>query len=148
MIVVTIVIILAGIGVPYYLRYMQEGRKAEAYAVLDAAIAGSRVYYLKNRTYENSTFETWNADDDVDHSNYFTYSLSGLSDAGYTARATVEGTWGPAGATITWTMDSAKRPSAPGLICNHISAISASLVRTGSMIINLAPSFFAERMDS
>lgn len=107
MVVVIIVAILAGISVPLYQKYVQEGKKAEAYAVLDSAVAGAKVYFHRNRTYVGGTLTAWRAQDDVDNADYFTYSISNLTATGFTATATLTGGWGPAGATITWTQTGA-----------------------------------------
>ncbi len=99
--------ILAGIAVPFYMGYVQQGKKAEALAVMNTAVAGGKIYFLKNRTYENSTFALWLAQDDVDHSDNFTYALSSVSGTGFKIVATEEGDWAPNGATITWEMSGA-----------------------------------------
>ena len=103
MVVVIIVLVLAGIAVPVYIHYIQEGKKSEAYAVIDSIVSGALVYFQKNDTYTGGTVDNWLARDDVDNATYFTYVVSGQSDAGFTAQATVTGNWGPSGATVTWT---------------------------------------------
>jgi prepilin-type N-terminal cleavage/methylation domain-containing protein len=107
MVVVIIVLVLAGIAVPVYIHYIQEGKKSEGYATLDAVTNGALVYFQKHNTYAGGTLALFLAQDDVDNSTYFTYSLSGLGPTGFTATATVNGTWGPTGATITWTQSGA-----------------------------------------
>ena len=103
MVVVIIVLVLAGIAVPVYIHYIQEGKKSEAYATIDAIVSGGLVYFQKNSTFTGGTLANFLAADDVGNATYFTYALSNLSDAGFTATATVTGNWGPAGATVTWT---------------------------------------------
>jgi prepilin-type N-terminal cleavage/methylation domain-containing protein len=107
MVVVIIVLVLAGIAVPVYIHYIQEGKKSEAYAVIDSIVSGALVYFQKNDTYAGGTIDNWLARDDVDNATYFTYALSGQAATGFTATATVTGGWGPAGATITWTQSGA-----------------------------------------
>jgi prepilin-type N-terminal cleavage/methylation domain-containing protein len=107
MVVVIIVLVLAGIAVPVYIHYIQEGKKSEAYAVIDSAVSGALVYFQKNDTYSGGTFALWLAVDDVGNAQYFSYAISGASDTGFTITATVSGTWGPTGATITWTQTGA-----------------------------------------
>jgi prepilin-type N-terminal cleavage/methylation domain-containing protein len=107
MVVVIIVLVLAGIAVPVYIHYIQEGKKSEAYAVIDSAVSGALVYFQKNDTYTGGTFQNWLAADDVGNAVYFSYQISGASDTGFTITATVSGGWGPAGATITWTQTGA-----------------------------------------
>ena len=103
MVVVIIVLVLAGIAVPVYIHYIQEGKKSEAYATIDAIVSGGLVYFQKNSTFTGGTLTNFLAADDVGNASYFTYALSNLSDAGFTGTATVTGNWGPAGATVTWT---------------------------------------------
>lgn len=103
MVVVIIVLVLAGIAVPVYIHYIMEGKKSEAYATIDSVVSGALVYFQKNDTYVGGTFTKFLAQDDVDNATYFTYALSDLAATGFTVTATVSGTWGPAGATITWT---------------------------------------------
>lgn len=107
MVVVIIVGILAGVSVPLYQMYVRNGKKAEAYAVLDTIAAGAKIYFHRNRTYVGGTLQAWRAQDDVDNADYFTYTISNLSTTGFTATATLTGGWGPAGATITWTQSNA-----------------------------------------
>jgi prepilin-type N-terminal cleavage/methylation domain-containing protein len=107
MVVVIIVLVLAGIAVPVYIHYIQEGKKSEAYATIDAIVSGGLVYFQKNGTYAGGTIDNFLARDDVDNATYFNYALSGLGPTGFVATATVDNTpphdWGPTGATITWT---------------------------------------------
>jgi prepilin-type N-terminal cleavage/methylation domain-containing protein len=106
MVVVIIVLVLAGIAVPVYIHYIQEGKKSEGYATTDAIVSGGLVYFQKNGTYAGGTIDNFLAADDVGNATYFTYALSNQTDAGFTVTATVDNTqddWGPAGATITWT---------------------------------------------
>ena len=102
-IVLVIITIMSGIAVPYYMSYMREGKKTEAYAVMDAIVAGGRVYFLKNRTYVGGTFPKWLAQDDVDNANYFTFALSDLDAEGFVVTATADGEWAPDNARIIWT---------------------------------------------
>ena len=102
MVVVIIVLVLAGIAVPVYMHYIQEGKKSEAYAVMDSVISGALVYFQKNNTYAGAGFDDFLAQDDVDNATYFTYALSNQSATSFTITATVNGSWGPNGATITY----------------------------------------------
>jgi len=105
MVVVIIVMVLAGIAVPVYMHYVREGKKSEAYAVMDAAIAGAKVYYQRHETYDFAD-DDWVAvlaEDDVDNAVYFTYSIT--ADAGgngFEMTATELGTWAPDGAYIEY----------------------------------------------
>ncbi|MBD3368114.1 MAG: prepilin-type N-terminal cleavage/methylation domain-containing protein [Candidatus Eisenbacteria bacterium] len=103
MVVVIIVLVLAGIAVPVYMHYIQEGKKSEAYAVIDSVTSGALVYFQKNNTYAGADFDDFLAQDDVDNATYFSYALSDQDANGFTVTATVNGTWGPEGATIVWT---------------------------------------------
>ncbi len=77
MVVVIIVLVLAGIAVPVYIHYIQEGKKSEAYAVIDSIVSGALVYFQKNNTYAGGTIANFLAADDVGNAQYFTYALSG-----------------------------------------------------------------------
>lgn len=104
MVVVIIVMVLAGIAVPVYMHYVREGKKSEAYAVMDAAIAGAKVYFQRNETYDFAD-DDWVAvlaADDVGNAVYFTYALTS-SGSGFTITATEAGDWAPANASITYT---------------------------------------------
>ena len=103
MVVVIIVMVLAGIGVPVYMNYIKEGKKTEAYAIIDALNSGAKVYFQKNGTYVGGTIDKFLATEDVGNAQYFNYSLSSLAAAGYLAKAATNGTWAPAGAYIEWT---------------------------------------------
>ena len=103
MVVVIIVLVLAGIAVPVYIHYIQEGKKSEAYAVIDAVRAGALVYFQKNNTFVGGTTALFLAADDIANARYFTYALSNLTAAGFTCTATVTGGWGPTGATVVYT---------------------------------------------
>jgi prepilin-type N-terminal cleavage/methylation domain-containing protein len=103
MVVVIIVLVLAGIAVPVYMHYIQESKKSEAYATIDAIVSGGLVYFQKNNTFVGGTLANFMAADDVGNATYFGYALSTLSATGFTAVATEAGTWAPSGATITWT---------------------------------------------
>ncbi|MBN2566140.1 MAG: prepilin-type N-terminal cleavage/methylation domain-containing protein [Candidatus Eisenbacteria bacterium] len=107
MVVVIIVLVLAGIAVPVYIHYIQEGKKSEAYAVIDSIVSGALVYFQKNDTYTGGTITLFLAQDDVDNAQYFTYALSGQSDTGFTVTAAVSGTWGPAAGRVVWTQTGA-----------------------------------------
>jgi len=111
MVVVIIVLVLAGIAVPVYIHYIQEGKKSEAYAVIDSIVSGALVYFQKNDTYAGGTLANWLAADDVSNAAYFTYELSGQGVAGFVATATVTGGWGPAGGTVVWTQTGASAPA-------------------------------------
>ncbi len=103
MVVVIIVLVLAGIAVPVYIHYIQEGKKSEAYAVIDSIVSGGLVYFQKNNTYTGGTLDNWLARDDEQNAVYFSYALSGLGDAGFTVTATALANQGlPTGETITW----------------------------------------------
>jgi prepilin-type N-terminal cleavage/methylation domain-containing protein len=107
MVVVIIVMVLAGIGVPVYMNYIKEGKKTEAYAIIDAINSGAKVYFQKNGTYAGGSLDKFLATEDVGNAQYFTYSLSNLAATGYMAKATENGTWAPAGAYIEWTQTGA-----------------------------------------
>ncbi len=111
MVVVIIVLVLAGIAVPVYIHYIQEGKKSEAYAVIDSIVSGALVYFQKNDSYTGGTLANWLAQDDTDNAVYFTYVLTLQTDAGFVATATVAGTWAPVGATVVWTHAGASAPS-------------------------------------
>jgi len=111
MVVVIIVLVLAGIAVPVYIHYIQEGKKSEAYAVIDSIVSGALVYFQKNDTYTGGTLDNWLASDDTDNAQYFTYALSGQLDSGFVATATVAGGWAPLGATVVWTQTGASAPA-------------------------------------
>ncbi len=102
MVVVIIVLVLAGIAVPVYMHYIQEGKKSEAYAVIDSTVNGGLVFFQKNNTYAGGTFARFMAQDDVDNATYFTYRLSSLSSRGFTVEARPTGGWGPSSARIRW----------------------------------------------
>ena len=103
MVVVIIVLVLAGIAVPVYMHYIQESKKSEAYATIDAVVNGGLVYFQKNNTYVGGTLARFMAADDVGNATYFGYALSGLAATGFTVTATEAGTWAPNGAYIRWT---------------------------------------------
>ena len=107
LIVLVIVSILTAIGAPLYMRHIREGKKLEAYAVIDTAVAGARVHYMKNRTYEGADFGSWLAQDDVDNAKHFTFAVSNLTATGFTIDATVLGTWGPSTGEVIWTQSGA-----------------------------------------
>jgi prepilin-type N-terminal cleavage/methylation domain-containing protein len=103
MVVVIIVLVLAGIAVPVYMHYIQEGKKSEAYAVIDATVAGALTYFQRNNTFVGGTFANFLAADDVANAHYFTYALSGQAATGFVVTASVSGTWGPAAGRVIWT---------------------------------------------
>jgi prepilin-type N-terminal cleavage/methylation domain-containing protein len=107
MVVVIIVLVLAGIAVPVYIHYIQEGRKSEAYAVLDCIKAGAFTYFQRNNTYVGGTLQNFLAADDVANATYFTYALSNQAATGFTATASVNGTWAPAAGRVIWTQTGA-----------------------------------------
>jgi prepilin-type N-terminal cleavage/methylation domain-containing protein len=111
MVVVIIVLVLAGIAVPVYVHYIQEGKKSEAYAIIDSVVSGALVYFQKNDSYSGGTFNNWLAADDVGNATYFRYVLSGQGPAGFVCTATVRGGWGPVGATVVWTHTGASAPA-------------------------------------
>jgi len=103
MVVVIIVLVLAGIAVPVYMHYIQEGKKSEAYATVDAVVAGALTYFQRNNTYVGGTMAAFLAADDVGNATYFTYALSNLTANGFTVTASVNGTWAPAAGRVIWT---------------------------------------------
>ncbi len=107
MVVVIIVMVLAGIGVPVYMNYIKESKKSEAYAIIDAINSGAKVFFQKNGTYAGGTMDNFLATEDVDNAQYFRYALSNQASGGYRVRATESGSWAPAGAVIDWTQDGA-----------------------------------------
>lgn len=102
MVVVIIVMVLAGIGVPVYMNYIKEGKKSEGYAIMDAINSGAKVYFQKNGTYVGGTIDRFLATEDVGNAQYFTYALSNLAAGGYRVRALESGTWAPSNARIDW----------------------------------------------
>ena len=104
MVVVIIVLVLAGIAVPVYIHYIQEGKKSEGYAVIDSIVSGALVYFQKNNTYDGGTITLWLALDDVSNAQYFTYEITGDGDdEGFEVTATAVAAEGlPDGATIVW----------------------------------------------
>ncbi|MCK4408893.1 MAG: prepilin-type N-terminal cleavage/methylation domain-containing protein [Candidatus Eisenbacteria sp.] len=110
MVVVIIVLVLAGIAVPVYIHYIQEGKKSEAYAVIDSIVSGALVYFQKNDTYAGGTWDLWLAADDVGNAFYFDYGLGPVSadNAGFVVKATATGAWaGTPPGTVTWTQSGA-----------------------------------------
>jgi type IV pilus assembly protein PilE len=106
MVVVIIVLVLAGIAVPVYIHYIQEGKKSEGYAVIDSIVSGALVYFQKNNTYANGTIDLWLARDDVDNAIYFTYAISNASATGFTVTATpVAGMGLNTDGRIIWTQE-------------------------------------------
>ncbi|MBM3307351.1 MAG: prepilin-type N-terminal cleavage/methylation domain-containing protein [Candidatus Eisenbacteria bacterium] len=103
MVVVIIVLVLAGIAVPVYMHYIQESRKSEAYAVIDATVAGALTYFQRNNTYVGGTTTNFMVADDMANARYFTYALSGQAATGFVVTASVTGGWGPATGRIIWT---------------------------------------------
>lgn len=108
MVVVIIVLVLAGIAVPVYIHYIQEGKKSEGYAVIDSIVSGALVYFQKTNSYEDGTIDLWLARDDVDNAQYFTYVISGQGDAGFVVTATPKPEMGlNANGRIIWTQSGA-----------------------------------------
>ena len=111
MVVVIIVLVLAGIAVPVYIHYIQEGKKSEGYAVIDSIVSGALVYFQKHSSYTGGTIPLFLAEDDVLNARYFTYTLTIDGDGlGFDVVAEVTDTyesWGPENATITWDHDDA-----------------------------------------
>ncbi len=87
MVVVIIVLVLAGIAVPVYIHYIQEGKKSEGYAVIDSLVSGALVYFQKNNTYAGGTDVLWLAKDDVDNAIYFDYAITGAGAGGFVITA-------------------------------------------------------------
>lgn len=114
MVVVIIVLVLSGIAVPVYMHYIQEGRKSEAYAVIDATVAGALTYFQRNNTFVGGTFTNFMSADDVGNATQFTYVLSLQSATGFIVTASVNGTWGPAAGRIIWTHANASAPAGNG----------------------------------
>ena len=106
MVVVIIVLVLAGIAVPVYIHYIQEGKKSEAFAVIDSVVSGALVHFQKRSTYAGMTIADCRATDDVANARYFTYALTPAPTAStFSVTATVSAvneTWGPVGATIVY----------------------------------------------
>jgi type IV pilus assembly protein PilA len=109
MVVVIIVLVLAGIAVPVYIHYIQEGKKSEAYATVDAIVSGALVYFQKHGTFDDGEadlVDAYLAADDVGNARYFDYEVSDADGAGFTVTATVDNTtyedWGPDGGQIFW----------------------------------------------
>ncbi|MFH1865324.1 MAG: prepilin-type N-terminal cleavage/methylation domain-containing protein [Candidatus Eisenbacteria bacterium] len=107
MVVVIIVLVLAGIAVPVYIHYIQEGKKSEAYAVIDSAVSGALVYFQKYNTYADGTWDLWLCADDVGNAIYFDYGPGPVSaDAGgFVITANATGNWGSG--WVTWTQSGA-----------------------------------------
>jgi prepilin-type N-terminal cleavage/methylation domain-containing protein len=110
MVVVIIVLVLAGIAVPVYIHYIQEGKKSEGYATIDAIVSGALVYFQKHGTFDDGTetdlIDAYLARDDVDNARYFQYEVSDATGAGFTVTATVDNLtyedWGPDGGELYW----------------------------------------------
>ncbi len=102
MVVVIIVLVLAGIAVPVYMHYLQESKKAEAYAVIDSIVNGALVYFQKNGTFAGGSITKFMAKDDVDNAQYFSYYVDDMSSRGFRVRAIEKGNWAPDGARIEW----------------------------------------------
>lgn len=103
MVVVAIVAILAGIGIPAYSDYMQRGKLAEAMTEL----AGMRVrleqFYQDNRTYVGFDCTA------VANARYFTYSCPNVQSAtAFTAVATGVASQGTGGFVYTIDQNNAK----------------------------------------
>ena len=112
MVVVIIVLVLAGIAVPVYIHYIQEGKKSEAFAVIDSIVSGALVHFQKRSTYDGITIADCRATDDAELNNfYFEYGIVGDEGGmGFTVTATViddNEAWGPTGETIVWEHDGA-----------------------------------------
>jgi prepilin-type N-terminal cleavage/methylation domain-containing protein len=117
MVVVIIVLVLAGIAVPVYIHYIQEGKKSEGYAVIDSIVSGALVYFQKYNTYDPTAapggaagdeIDLWLARDDVDNARYFTYVVTGADDAGFVVTASAVAVEGlPASGRIIWTQSGA-----------------------------------------
>jgi prepilin-type N-terminal cleavage/methylation domain-containing protein len=108
MVVVIIVLVLAGIAVPVYIHYIQEGKKSEGYAVIDSIVSGALVYFQKNDTYSGGTIALWLAQDDADNAVYFDYAITSATDTGFTVEATTKAGVGLAETgKITWTQSGA-----------------------------------------
>ncbi|MCK4513309.1 prepilin-type N-terminal cleavage/methylation domain-containing protein [bacterium] len=108
MVVVIIVLVLAGIAVPVYIHYIQEGKKSEGYAVIDSIVSGALVYFQKHNSYTGGTVANWLAADDVGNAVYFTYVISGQGDAGFIVTATpIAGQGLDSNGRIIWTHDGA-----------------------------------------
>jgi prepilin-type N-terminal cleavage/methylation domain-containing protein len=114
MVVVIIVLVLAGIAVPVYVHYLQQGKKSEAYAVIDGVRNGAFMYFQRNGTFAGGTLTRFRAADEVANARYFTYALSSLTATGYTCTATLRGTWGRAGARVVYTHSSANSSTGKG----------------------------------
>ena len=117
MVVVIIVLVLAGIAVPVYIHYIQEGKKSEGYAVIDSIVSGALVFFQKYNTYGTvpgsipvitGSIDTWLARDDVTNAQYFTYVVSGTGVAGFTVTAIpIAGQGLNAAGRIIWTQQNA-----------------------------------------
>ena len=109
MVVVIIVLVLAGIAVPVYIHYIQEGKKSEGYAVIDSIVSGALVWFQKHNTYaEGGDIGPWLAQDDVDNAQYFTYVVSAQSGAGFVVTATpIAGEGLDTDGRIIWTHENA-----------------------------------------
>ena len=102
MVTIIIVLVLAGIGIPIYIGYVREGRKADAYAVIDEIVLGAVEYYKVFHTFEEGSISAFAASDEVEEAEYFSYTLSELSDTGFVVTATEKGNWAKNGASIQW----------------------------------------------
>ncbi len=113
MVVVIIVLVLAGIAVPVYIHYIQEGKKTEAYAVIDSMVSGALVYFQKHNSFDPTAaaggsagdeIDLWLARDDEQNAIYFTYVVSGADAAGFVITATGVAAEGlPGTGEIIWT---------------------------------------------
>ena len=104
MVVVIIVLVLAGIAVPVYIHYIQEGKKSEGYAVIDSIVSGALVYFQKNDKYTGGTIDNWLARDDADNAVYFDYAITDADGIGFVVTASARDTVGlPDNGEIVWT---------------------------------------------
>jgi len=90
--VVMIVTILAGIGIPQYLKAVEKGRSVEAKAVLGQIRNAEEAYYAKNGTYTSDLTlldieANINTADTCTSDYWYKFSIPSADAAGFTARA-------------------------------------------------------------
>ena len=103
MVVVIIVGILAAVAIPIYRTNVKKAAASEGAALLGGVLTAEKLYYAENTTY---TSNNANLVVDPTGNKYFTsYTLSGVSAAGFTAATS--GTGSVSGVTVTMTYTNA-----------------------------------------
>jgi type IV pilus assembly protein PilE len=105
MVVVAIIGILAGIGIPAYRDYVTRGKLAEAYATLASQRVKMEQFYQDMRTYTGACVAGTVAP--LPTGRYFTYACN-IADQTYTITATGVGAEGTAGFAFTVDQNNAR----------------------------------------